>query len=281
MKCFLETKSEATRFIGSDDPPPFSVINPDITSGTLLVCDHGGLAIPIALGDLGLKAVMLESHISHDIGAAEVTCLLSKRLGVPGILFNYSRLVIDPNRRLDDPTVIREISDGIVIPGNRSLDKVDHKERYDALHRPYQHAITSILKRIEKRGTIPVVISIHSFTPVMKGYERPWHVGVLSNVDRRMGDALMAALSVNKGICIGDNLPYSGRSSYGYTIETQAVSRGFPNVLIEIRQDLIDSHHGAMEWAVRIGEALEQVFLDKSLFTSFKALEDPRNTDKE
>jgi predicted N-formylglutamate amidohydrolase len=105
----------------------------------------------------------------------------------------------------------------------------------------------------------------------MKGYERPWHVGVLTNVDRRMGDALMAALSVNKNICVGDNLPYSGMSPYGYTIETQAVPKGFPNVLIELRQDLIDTHHGAVEWASWIGEALEQVLRDRSLLTRFEA----------
>ena len=271
MTSVLDIKSEPRKFLGADDPPPFSVINPDIISDTLLVCDHGGLAIPVALDGLGLNAAMLARHISHDIGAAEVTRLLSTRLRAPGILFNYSRLVIDPNRRPDDPTAIREISDGIVIPGNRSLDVIDREERYDALHRPYQNTIASMLERIEERGNMPAVISVHSFTPVMKGYERPWHVGVLTNVDRRMGDALMAALSVSKDICIGDNLPYSGMSPYGYTIETQAVPKGFPNVLIELRQDLIDTHHGAVEWASRIGEALEQVLRDRSLLTRFEA----------
>jgi predicted N-formylglutamate amidohydrolase len=267
----LDIKFNPREFLGSDDPPPFSVINPDIISDTLLVCDHGGVEIPAALGGLGLNAAILARHISHDIGAADVTRLLSKRLGVPGILFNYSRLVVDPNRRPDDPTVIREISDGIVIPGNRSLDAIDREERYDALHKPYQNAIASTLERVEERGNTPAVISIHSFTPVMKGYERPWHVGVLTNVDRRMGDALIAALSVSKDICIGDNLPYSGMSPYGYTIETQAVPKGFPNVLIELRQDLIDTHHGAVEWANRIGEALEHVLRDRSLLTRFEA----------
>ena len=271
MTSLLDIKSEPRKFLGADDPPPFSVINPDFISDTLLVCDHGGVAIPVALDGLGLNAAMLARHISHDIGAAEVTRLLSTRLRAPGILFNYSRLVIDPNRRPDDPTVIREISDGIVIPGNRSLDAIDREERYDALHRPYQHTIASMLERIEERGNTPAVMSIHSFTPVMKGYERPWHVGILSNVDRRVGDALMAALSASKDICIGDNLPYSGISPYGYTIETQAVPKGFPNVLIEIRQDLIDTHHGAAEWAGRIGEALERVLGDRSLLTRFEA----------
>jgi predicted N-formylglutamate amidohydrolase len=267
----LNTTSEPRTLLGPEDPPPFTVINSDTESDTLLVCDHGGIAIPAALGGLGLDAAMLARHISHDIGAAVVTRLLSARLEAPAILFNYSRLVVDPNRRPDDPTVIREISDGIVIPGNRSLDVADQTERHGSLHLPYQQAIAAMLDQVEGRGGIPAVISIHSFTPVMNGYERPWHVGVLTNVDRRMGDALMASLSADKEICVGDNLPYSGMSPYGYTIETQAVPKGFPNVLVEIRQDLINTHHGADEWADRIGGALEQVLQDKSSLTRFEA----------
>ena len=266
----LDTPPKQNALLGPNDPQPFTVANSDSESAALLVCDHGGVAVPLALDSLGLDPAYLARHIAHDIGAAEVTRLLSARLDSPAIFFSYSRLVVDPNRRPDDPTVIREISDGIVIPGNRSLGAARHEERHAALHRPYHHALAGMLDRVEARGITPALISIHSFTPIMKGHERPWHVGVLSNVDRRMGDALMAILAEDRDICIGDNLPYSGMSPYGYTIETQAVPKGFPNVLLEIRQDLIDTHHGAEEWAGRLGAALERVLSDRCLFTRFQ-----------
>ncbi len=266
----LDTPTRLNALLGPDDPPPFTVVNPEADSNVLLVCDHGGVAVPAALKGLGLDRAFLARHIAQDIGAADVTRLLSTRLDAPAIFFSYSRLVVDPNRRPDDPTVIREISDGIVIPGNRSLDAAHRDERHNLLHRPYHRALAEMLDRVEARGVTPAVISVHSFTPIMKGYERPWHVGILTNVDRRMGDALITILSENCDVCIGDNVPYSGMSPYGFTIETQAVPKGFPNVLLEIRQDLIDTRHGAEEWADRLGAALLRVLSDRRLFTRFQ-----------
>ena len=266
----LDTPTGLNALLGPDDPPPFTVVNSEAISDVLLVCDHGGIAVPATLNGLGLDQAYLARHIAQDIGAADVTRLLAARLNAPALFFGYSRLVVDPNRRPDDPTVIREISDGIVIPGNRSLDAAKRDERHKLLHRPYHRALAGMLDRVEARGVTPAVISVHSFTPIMKGCERPWHVGILTNVDRRMGDALMAILSETPDICVGDNEPYSGMSPYGYTIETQAVPKGFPNVLLEIRQDLIDTHHGAEEWAGLLGAALQHVLSDRDLFTRFQ-----------
>ena len=266
----LDAQMKPKALLGPSDPPPFAVENRNADSNVLLVCDHGGFAVPAALDGLGLDPAYLARHIAHDIGAADVTRLLSARLNVPAIFFSYSRLVVDPNRWPDDPTVIREISDGTVIPGNRSLTAARHEERHEELHRPYHHAVTGMLDQVVARGATPAIVSIHSFTPIMKGFERPWHVGILTNIDRRMGDALTIILAEDPSICIGDNKPYSGLSPYGYTIETQAVPQGYPNVLLEIRQDLIDTHHGAAEWADRLGAALERVYLDRELFTPFQ-----------
>lgn len=252
------------------DPPPFTVLNGEYVSKLLLVCDHGGVAIPTILNGLDMDPMLLAHHISHDIGAANVTQLLSARLGAPAILFNYSRLVVDPNRQTDDPTVIREISDGFVIPGNRSLSVEHRNDRFNTLHRPYHKTITTMLDQVERRGLIPGIISIHSFTPVMKGFKRPWHIGVLTNIDRRMGEAFMANLAEDSDICIGDNKPYSGMSPYGYTIEKQALPKGYPNILIEIRQDLIDTKHGAERWSDRIAAALTDVLTDLQIFTPFQ-----------
>ncbi len=255
----------APRLLGPEDPPAVELVNESGAARLVLVCDHASARIPTALGTLGLDPATLARHIAYDIGAAEVTRRLAETLDAVAVLSGYSRLVIDCNRPLDDPTSIREISDGTVVPGNRGLDAAAAAERAEALFRPYHRAIAGAIDRIRACGAVPAVISIHSCTPVMKGVERPWHIGVLSNRDRRIADPLIAALARRPGLCVGDNRPYSGMDAYGYTIETHAVPAGLPNVLLEIRQDLIDTHHGAADWADLLAGVLAPILADSAL----------------
>ena len=48
---------------------------------------------------------------------------MARALGAPAVLSNFSRLLIDPNRGLDDPTLVMRLSDGAIVPGNRHLDE--------------------------------------------------------------------------------------------------------------------------------------------------------------
>ena len=96
----------------------------------------------------------------------------------------------------------------------------------------------------------------------MRGVERPWHVGVLWDRDGRLARPLIDALGAHAGLCIGDNQPYSGRDQFGYTIETHALPAGLPNVLIEVRQDLIDTHHGVEHWAGILAPSLADILAD-------------------
>lgn len=250
---------DADGLLGPDDPPPFTILNPDGARAAVLVCDHASNAIPAVLGDLGLDAAARARHIAWDIGAAEVTRRLSESLDAPAVLSGYSRLVADCNRSLDDPTAMRQISDGIIVPGNRDLDASARVRRGESCYWPYHRAVTATIERVESRGVTPAIVSVHSCTPVIKSFERPWHVGVLSNTDRRMADLLIAELSRESGLCVGDNQPYSGLDPHGYTIEHHALPDGRPNVLLEIRQDLIDTAHGIDHWAALIGAALTAV----------------------
>lgn len=254
--------SEETREKGlllPGDPPPFTVLNPDGRAPAVLLCDHASSAIPAALGDLGLDGAARSRHIAWDIGAAEVTRCLTESLDAPAIMSGYSRLVVDCNRSVDDPTAMRQISDGILIPANRGLDATARALREESCYWPYHRAVTRVIDEVAGRGITPAIISIHSCTPVFKDFERPWHIGVLSSHDRRMADLLIAELRRDSTLCIGDNEPYSGLDPHGYTIETHALPQGRPNVLLEIRQDLIDTQRGVRHWAERVGEALAAV----------------------
>ncbi len=168
-----------------------------------------------------------------------MTRRLAALLDAPAILAGFSRLVIDCNRDLDDASSIPETSDGVPIPGNRNLAAPARAARQEKIFAPYHAAIDAWLEARRARGLVPAFVSIHSFTPVMDGKARPWHVGILWDSDARIPLPLLAALRSDPSLVVGDNEPYSAREPQGYTVRNHAVARGLPHVAIELRQDLI------------------------------------------
>ncbi|MFQ5775078.1 MAG: N-formylglutamate amidohydrolase [Kiloniellaceae bacterium] len=261
-----ETGAEAKggSLLAAEEPAPYELYNEAGRAPVLLLCDHASRRLPRALGTLGLSEAELLRHVAWDIGIAEVTRALAERLDAPAVLSRFSRLIVDPNRALDDPTLIPRLSDGVIVPGNRDLSPAAVRARVERFHRPYHAAIDRMLDALAARAAAPAVVSMHSFTPVMKGFERPWHVGVLWNEDPRLPLPLMAKLRA-QGLSVGDNEPYSGRDGHGYTLHVHAEPRGLAHALIEVRQDLIDTHHGAAEWAERLSGVLGAVLDDPAV----------------
>ncbi len=257
--------SAPAALLGPSDPPPFELFNPEGTAPLMFVCDHAGRAIPAALGRLGLEETALARHIAWDIGIAELTRELARRLGAPAALSSYSRLVIDCNRRLDDPTSIPPVSDRVPVPANQALTPAARQARAEACFHPYHRAVDRLLDGFSARAIRPAVISMHSFTPVFQGFERPWHVGVLWDRDPRLPPPLMAALAEEPGLVVGDNQPYSGRDRHGYSIPAHAEARGLAHALLEVRQDLIDTRHGVADWAGRLERALRRALAEPAL----------------
>lgn len=248
------------------DPPPFEILNRDGACRAVLICDHASRAVPSALDALGLDGAALSRHIAWDIGIEDVTRRLAKRLDAAAILSGYSRLVIDCNRRLGDPTSIAQESDGVVVPGNRGLGPQERAARVESCFHPYHAAISSVLDGRFRARLASALVSMHSFTPVMAGLERPWHVGILSSRDRRLAQPLLARLRAEADLRVGDNQPYSGRDERGYSIHVHGEDRGLPYALIELRQDLIDTHHGAEAWADRLAGILPGILADERLY---------------
>ena len=257
----------ALTLLGPEDPPPFSVINPGGQAPAVLACDHASNALPVALGQLGLGSVELTQHIAWDIGAAQVTRLLAAQLDAPAVLAGYSRLVIDCNRPPGDPTSIAGISDNIVIPGNQAVDDAAAELRLNEAFWPYHHAVTQALAHRWRHdcGHAPALIAIHSFTPTMNGFQRPWHIGVLWNRDPRLARPLLAQFRANTELCVGDNQPYSGRDT-GFTMDVHGSAAGLPHLEIEIRQDLIADEAGCVRWAAIVGAALEAVLANDAIY---------------
>ncbi|GAB4374887.1 MAG: N-formylglutamate amidohydrolase [Kiloniellaceae bacterium] len=257
--------AQKSGLLAPDEPRPFELFNGAGAAPVLLLCDHATRFIPRALKSLGLDEAALTRHIAWDIGIAEVTRHLARKLDAPAVLSHFSRLIVDPNRQLDNPTLMPEISDGTVVPGNRDLTEAERAARVETFFRPYHAAIAGQLDAMMAAGRTPVLISMHSFTPIMHGLQRPWQIGILWNRDPRLPKPLMARLRAD-GLTVGDNEPYSGADGHGYTQHSHGDRRGLANVLIEVRQDLIDTQHGAAAWAERLAGALEAVLGDPALY---------------
>ncbi len=241
---------------------PFEIINPTGSAPFVLICDHAARTMPDGYGTLGLDDSELLRHIGWDIGAADVTRRLSARFNATAIFSGFSRLLIDCNRAPDDPTLVCRVSDGTVVPGNRQVDAAERARRLELYHAPYHRAVAAHLDQLTARGEVPAIVSIHSFTPVMKSVVRPWHVGILWDEDPRLPVPLMRALAAQGDIVVGDNEPYSGKTETGYSIRIHGADRGLPHVLVELRQDLIDTHHGAADWSERFARALESALAE-------------------
>ena len=236
-------------------PGEVEIIRGDPASGVLLLCDHATNAIPAELDGLGLPAQQLERHIAYDIGAAEMTRAMAEALGAPAILSNFSRLLIDPNRGRDDPTLVMRISDGALVPANARIDEAGIAERIARYYAPYDAAIDAAVEAAIAAGHPPAIVSLHSFTPFWKGVPRPWHAGVLWDREGRLAQALIAALQNESDLIVGDNEPYRGGLP-GDTIDRHATRRGLLDALIEIRQDLIGEPHAARAWGRRLARLL-------------------------
>ena len=117
--------------------PPVRRIDGRLDGGLLLRCDHASNALPPASGRLGLADAQFERHIAYDIGARRATEAMAEALGAPALLSTFSRLLIDPNRGADDPTLVMRLSDGAVVPGNARIDAAEVERRRSLFYRPY------------------------------------------------------------------------------------------------------------------------------------------------
>ena len=234
---------------------PYDIHGETRDSRWLITCDHASNIVPPDLGgSLGLPDADMARHIAYDIGAAGVTRALADALDAPAVLSNFSRLVIDPNRGEDDPTVLMRLYDGSVIPGNRHADSAEKERRLATYYRPYHDA----LAHLAGRRNDTVIVAVHSFTRQLRGRpSRPWHVGILHAWDARLADPLITLLEQEPDLVVGRNEPYPGHLP-GDAIDRHALHHGRLNALIELRNDLIEDPRHQEAWGRRLAPMLTQ-----------------------
>ncbi|MEQ8306252.1 MAG: N-formylglutamate amidohydrolase [Hoeflea sp.] len=238
---------------------PFEIIPGDPHTALVILADHAMNRVPPEYENLGLPVEAFARHIAYDIGIEPLTRGLCERLGVPGVLGCFSRLLIDPNRGEDDPTLIMKLSDGMVIPANHPLSREERERRLARFHRPYHDAVATVIAETgRKAGKAPLVISMHSFTHAWKSVPRPWHAGVLWDTDPRAAQALIERLRADPALIVGDNEPYDG-ALRGDTMHRHCSTTGLAHGLIEVRQDLICDDAGVEAWINRLAPIISEV----------------------
>jgi predicted N-formylglutamate amidohydrolase len=243
--------------LSPSEPPPFEIVNAGGTSSIVLVCDHASNRVPQCLNYLGLSPQQLADHISWDPGAADVAKALSGLLNASLVLSNYSRLVADCNRPLSSPELIAEQSAGISIPGNQGLSLEQHERRIVTFFDPYHQAIDRVLDARRQQPTL--LLSIHSFTPVLNDQPRPWQAGVAFWHNHYFAELLHDALIQQGDINVGYNQPYPIEDAFDHTLPVHGEGRGLHCAMIEIRQDEIRSAETANAWAARLAKAIQKI----------------------
>ena len=232
--------------------PVVETMNVDGAAPLLIACDHAGNKIPESLFGLGMSAAHLQQHIAYDIGALAVAELISDALHCPLVAAQFSRLLIDPNRGLDDPTLVMKLSDGDIIPANRRVDRfADNaawQARIDDYYKPYNAAIEAALAQAKAQKIAPIILSVHSFTPQWRGAARPWHAAVLWDKDDRLKQVMTDYMAAQPEVVFGDNEPYTGRLKND-CLYRHGTQNGLPHALIELRQNEIDTPRGQAVWA--------------------------------
>lgn len=237
------------------DGPAYRLYGDVYASPVVLLCDHASSRVPEHLNNLGLAAEDLQRHIAVDVGAGALTERLATLLGCAAVLCNFSRLVIDCNRRPEQPSAMTLEEDGFTIPGNRNLTATERQARVDAIFTPYHRIVEQTIAAAEAKHGRVCVVGVHSFTPQYRHMPlpRPWHIGVLWHHDPTTALALLTYLRNNTDLEIGDNEPYAMRPKDGksvtYTMEHHAETPDRPGLQLEVRNDEIVTSRGVERYA--------------------------------
>lgn len=244
--------------IAADEGPPVEVVNPDGAGDIVLICEHAGNLVPRSLNALGLDRDVLSSHVAWDPGAAEVARLMADRLDAPLILQRFSRLVYDCNRPPDAEGAMPARSEIFDIPGNTGLTDAARQARTEAVYRPFQASVASVLERATELGKTPAMVTIHSFTPIFHGKPRSVELGLLHDRDARLVDSMLDLAAKPGAPLVRRNEPYGPEDGVTHTLQLHAIARGLPNVMIEIRNDLIDTSAQQMAMATRLADLVTE-----------------------
>lgn len=266
--------------LGPEDKAPFYVLNEDSALPYIIVCEHAGRNVPQSLDNLGLDDEDFNCHYAVDLGAKEMTEALSVELGAMTVVANYSRLVVDLNRRSDHAAAFPTSAEGKDVPVNVAMTEEGRQARLDEIYTPFHSRIREWIDAKIESGIVPAIISIHSYTPVFFGVPRPWEIGILWAQDKRMPGPFINYFK-DKGYVVGDNEPYDARILRGGTMEIHGDGRKIPNLLVEYRNDLLLDKGSFNRFVTHTVEAIKMVTSDDSVYSYYDGPETPYDPEAE
>lgn len=209
----------------------------DGASSVVLVCEHASHHIPAEFSNLGMPPADQTSHAAWDPGALAVAQHMAQDLEAALVASTVSRLVYDCNRPPSALDAMRDRSELIDIPGNRNLSQSDRDARVAAFYHPFHDAVSAAIRRVDR----PVIVTVHSFTPVYHGRRRSVEIGILHDADTRLADAMLNTASAHMTENVQSNAPYGPDDGVTHTLRKHAIPDGHLNVMLEIRNDLIET----------------------------------------
>lgn len=224
---------------GANLPDAVTVERADAPGPFLIVCEHAANAFPAPWGDLGLDGAQQRAHIAWDPGALGLARGLARGLDAPLIAANLSRLIYDLNRPPHSPGAMAERSEIHRVPGNEGLTAAQRVARTEAIYLPFHARLRAEIARRLARGQRPVLVTVHSFTPVYNGVPRAVEFGVIHDADARLAQAVLVEAVARTTLETRLNEPYSAADEVTHTLALQATPMGLANVMLEIRNDLI------------------------------------------
>lgn len=234
------------------------VLNPDGAVAGLITVDHAGISLPAELGGLGLSEEMRRSHYFCDLGVTQLAEQIARALDVTIVLCQVSRLVVDVNRWIEDPSAFPDDLEGVPVPANLQLGKDQRMARAEAVFWPYHELIGKIWAQKCARHARPFFFALHSCTRNYQGFHRPWDGGTIWNDDETLSRHVLASLAKDPRLTLGSNQPYSGRSGL-YTVDRHCHGTGLPACGFEVTNDQLETADGIAQWAARLTEALGTV----------------------
>lgn len=233
-----------TKLLTEAEGSPVAVENSQASSPFLLVCEHASPRLPEKMGTLGLSPAALSSHIAWDPGALAVSELLVKSLDATLIYQRFSRLVYDCNRPPEAQAAMPPVSEVFEIPGNAAISAAERRARTEALYLPFRDELADFIAARKVSGRPPVLVTMHTFTPVYHGRQREVEVGILHDTDKRLADGMLAAAGKTKRYDTRRNEPYGPADGVTHTLIEHGLKNGLLNVMIEIRNDLVSDEIG-------------------------------------
>lgn len=225
--------------LNSDDSDVVEAFGVVADGPALILCEHASNHIPPRYAGLGLDAEARQSHAAWDPGARAVALHLAQALSSPMVAARVSRLVYDCNRPPEADSAMPERSEVIEVPGNRHLSAAQRAERVAHVYNPFCTAVTRVIAARKAAGRTTALVTIHSFTPVWFGKARTCEIGILHDDDTRLADAMLTEAHRLPHRVIRRNDPYGPQDGVTHSLKIHAMAQGLPNVMIEIRNDLL------------------------------------------